>query len=241
MDGIDLYVLIFVVIAISLAYLVDDLAFLSKGFGGLYGINALAANLSSSIFLFNRAAMSLILPALGFLVDSGISIKTMLLAIIGSAFLMCLLKVIMYLKITRVILFLSWVAKKIYGAKRVSSQELDFIGVAYKGRVELKPTLAMVLFVAGMTIPSVMAIYFFDNRAFFIQLGFVFNMAGSLLTILFIERKVALDAEKLVSGKLSQDSFIASISSIILSRAVGVFVYALIAAGALVLMTQGVQ
>ena len=236
MDNINLYVLVFVVIGTSLAYLVDDLAFLSKGFGGLYEINALAANLSSSIFLFNRAAMALILPALGFLVDSGISIKVMLIAVISSALLMCLLKVIVYRKITRVILFLSWVAKKIYGAERITDQNSNFVDITYKGRIELQPTLAMILFIAGMTIPSIIAIYFFDNRAFFIQLGFIFNMVGSLLTILFIERKIALDAEKLVSGKIDRDSFIASISSIILSRAVGAFIYASIVAGVLIVV-----
>ncbi len=236
MDNINLYVLVFVVIGTSLAYLVDDLAFLSKGFGGLYEINALAANLSSSIFLFNRAAMALILPALGFLVDSGISIKVMLIAVISSALLMCLLKVIVYRKITRVILFLSWVAKKIYGAERITDQNSNFVDITYKGRIELQPTLAMILFIAGMTIPSIIAIYFFDNRAFFIQLGFIFNMVGSLLTILFIERKIALDAEKLVSGKIDRDSFIASISSIILSRAVGAFIYASIVTGVLIVV-----
>jgi hypothetical protein len=235
-DNINLYVLVFVVIGTSLAYLVDDLAFLSKGFGGLYEINALAANLSSSIFLFNRAAMALILPALGFLVDSGISIKVMLIAVISSALLMCLLKVIVYRKITRVILFLSWVAKKIYGAERITDQNSNFVDITYKGRIELQPTLAMILFIAGMTIPSIIAIYFFDNRAFFIQLGFIFNMVGSLLTILFIERKIALDAEKLVSGKIDRDSFIASISSIILSRAVGAFIYASIVTGVLIVV-----
>lgn len=236
MDNINLYVLVFVVIGTSLAYLVDDLAFLSKGFGGLYEINALAANLSSSIFLFNRAAMALILPALGFLVDSGISIKVMLIAVISSALLMCLLKMIVYRKITRVILFLSWVAKKIYGAERITDQNSNFVDITYKGRIELQPTLAMILFIAGMTIPSIIAIYFFDNRAFFIQLGFIFNMVGSLLTILFIERKIALDAEKLVSGKICRDSFIASISSIILSRAVGAFIYASIVTGVLIVV-----
>ncbi len=236
MDNINLYVLVFVVIGTSLAYLVDDLAFLSKGFGGLYEINALAANLSSSIFLFNRAAMALILPALGFLVDSGISIKVMLIAVISSALLMCLLKMIVYRKITRVILFLSWVAKKIYGAERITDQNSNFVDITYKGRIELQPTLAMILFIAGMTIPSIIAIYFFDNRAFFIQLGFIFNMVGSLLTILFIERKIALDAEKLVSGKIDRDSFIASISSIILSRAVGAFIYASIVTGVLIVV-----
>jgi len=229
MDSVSLYVLIFVAISISLAYLIDDIAFLAKGFGGLYGVNALAANLSASIYLFNRATMALILPALGYLVDSGIGIRVMLIAIIGSTLLMGVLKIIVYRNIIQVMLFVNWMAKKLYGADRVPLCNSNFANLTYKGRIEFQPALAMILFVAGMTIPSIIAIHFFDNRAFFIQLSFIFNMVGTLLTILFIERKIAIDAEKLTTGTIDKSDFVTSIASIILSRVAGVFVYALIA------------
>jgi hypothetical protein len=108
--------------------------------------------------------------------------------------------------------------------------------LTYKGRVEFQPALAMMLFIAGMTIPSIVAVHFFDNRAFFIQLGFVFNMVGTLLTILFIERKIAIDAERLVAKKIAKNDFIMSVSTVILSRVVGTFAYALIAVAALILI-----
>lgn len=229
MDSTSLYVLIFAAIGISLAYLIDDIAFLAKGFGGLYGVNALAANLSASIYLFNRAFMALILPALGFLVDSGVEIRIMLIAIVGSTLLMGVLKIAMYRNIIQTMLFVNWMAKKLYGADRIPLCHSNFSDLAYKGRVEFQPALAMILFIAGMTIPSIIAIHFFDNRAFFIQLSFIFNMVGTLLTILFIERKIAIDAEKLTTRKIDKSDFIASVASIILSRVVGVFIYALIA------------
>ncbi len=233
MSNISLYLSIVIVIGITLSYLIDDLVVISKGFGGLYKINALASNLGSSIFLFSRAIMALILPILGFLIDSGVSIKIMLIIVTGFTFLMSLLKIVMYYNINRLILFLSWVTKKVYGADKITVSNDNFLNLTYKREVNLQSILAMALFISGMTIPSLMAIFFFDNRAFFIQIGFVFNMIGTLLTVLFIERKIAMDAEKVAIGKIDQNSFITSISSVILSRAVGAFICTLVSVSVL--------
>ena len=238
MDDTSLYLLIFVIVGVSVAYAIDDLAILSKGFGGLYKSNALAANLGSTIYLFNRIFMASTLPALGYLVDSGISAKEMIITVIIAAVLMLFLKIITYYNIIRIIITLNWVAGKLYGKDRHIVDHSILLNIEYKGKINWQPVLAMIMFIASMTIPSIIAIFFFENRAFFVQLGFLFNMFGSLITILFIERKIALSAEKVALGDADQSSFISSISSIILSRALGSFIYALIMASFLIFILE---
>jgi len=113
------YLLIFVVLGISLTYLIDSFVVLTKGFGGVYGKNALAANLGSNILLINRIVVALTLPALGYLIDGGLTIEVMLIIIICSTILLGFLKLLMYKNIIPLINFIYWVAVKIYGKEKV--------------------------------------------------------------------------------------------------------------------------
>jgi len=225
---INFILFFFVVVGISLAYTIDDLAVLSKGFGGLYKSNAIAANLGSIIYLFNRVFISLTLPALGFLVDSGVDLKNLLLAFSISSFLMVFLKFLTFQNSLKVIFLIKRIATIIYKNESHHITKKITVKIDSPRSIGIKPIIAMIMFIASMTIPSLMAVVFFDNRAFFIQLGFAFNMIGSILTILFIERNIALKAEQVVENKISDADFISSVTSIILSRAVGAFIYGLI-------------
>ena len=119
------FLLLYICVGIAIGYFIDDFALLTKSFGGLYKSNAIASNLGSIIYLVNRVFIAMTLPALGFIIDSGVEIDVIVITLIVSSLLLVFFKILAYSKIFKIILLLKWFAEKIYGKNE--SGTLEFL------------------------------------------------------------------------------------------------------------------
>jgi len=220
------FLLLYICVGIAIGYFIDDFALLTKSFGGLYKSNAIASNLGSIIYLVNRVFIAMTLPALGFIIDSGVEIDVIVITLIVSSLLLVFFKILAYSKIFKIILLLKWFAEKIYGKNEYQINDDRLIQIQISSKTDLRASIAMFMFISSMTIPSILAVIYFDNRGFFLQLGFAFNMVGSLIKILFIEREIAVKAEQLVHKKISSEQFMFAIATVLRSRIIGTMIFA---------------
>ena len=186
----------------ALAYFIDSLSLKIRLTSGIFGSVAIFNHMSMVAMLFNRLAVSLTLPILGFLIDSGWNYES-ITKVITLAILLYLFSNLALLvfgqSITKSIVYFLRFYK--YDAKNdISLFDKEKI---YKSNSPIVFTnfnipsfFCYFIIILGFFLPSVLASIFFDYRATIIQLGFSLNVFGTLINVLIIEKNVSQTIEE---------------------------------------------
>lgn len=180
------------------AYFIDSLSLKIRLTSGLFGRIAIFNHMSMVAMLFNRLAVSLTLPILGFLIDSGWNYQSIIKVIV--------LAIVLYL-ISNIMLlaFGQSITKLIVYFLRFYRNDVSDITIEKNCSSEepIRPIIFNVpsflcysIIILGFFLPSVLASIFFEYRATIIQLGFSLNVFGTLLNVLVIEKEVSQTIEE---------------------------------------------
>jgi hypothetical protein len=209
------YALIFFLLCM---FLVDTMQVLLRSLAAVASAPVLGAHLGSIFMLVNRATTALALLTIGYLVDTSISGPHLLAMYAGASLLIAVCHLPLLQRDP--LLNLTLVAfRRIYG-KTCEPQAIQAARDLHREHVEYKlsPAVAGVTALGffGLLAPSLLAAVFHDYRATLMQTGFVLNSVASIITVLHVERRIAMVMD---SGSPQQIN--ALYSSYTLSRAIG--------------------
>ena len=163
--------------------------------GAQLGRNAYAGFLVTACLLGNRLGASLLFPSGGFLLDKAYSTLSFLNLFSVSAVAMSIVYGLIIVNQARVVNLLSGLFPR-------EDQEPDVVverkdGLKNQGQEISRSAVVLTTLIGqlGIFLPVLVASLVLDYRATIVQLGFLINSIGTIITIFFIERKMALHAE----------------------------------------------
>ena len=167
--------------------------------GAQVGRNAYAGFLVTACLLGNRLGASLLFPSGGFLLDKGYSPDGFLKLFSGAAFAMVVVFILIIYNKERVVHSL----RRFFPARSNDSDSLvgPFVDRGSKSEQSISKisrpvvVLTTLLNQLGIFLPVFVASFFLDYRATIVQLGFLINSIGTIVTIFYVERILALNAE----------------------------------------------
>tara|TARA_X000000950_G_scaffold189511_1_gene229067 strand:+ start:7547 stop:8239 length:693 start_codon:yes stop_codon:yes gene_type:complete len=182
----------------AVAYFIDSLSLKIRLTSGIVGRVAIFNHMSMVAMMLNRLAVSLTLPILGFLIDSGLGYERIIYIVTAGIFLYLMLNLILLVfssRITKIILYFL----RYYSVQESKSDLQELYN--HKNSINLlnfdkASIFAYTIIILGFFLPSVLAAAFFDYRASIIQLGFSLNVFGTLVNVLVIEKNVSQIIEK---------------------------------------------
>ena len=186
------------------AYFIDSLSLKIRLTSGLYGRVAIFNHMSMVAMLFNRLAVSLTLPILGFLIDSGWNYES-IIKVVTLAILLYIFSNIALLafgqSITNLLVyFLRFYENDVPDLNKKENYQKNY---PIKLSCFNAPSFfCYSIIILGFFLPSILASIFFDYRATIIQLGFSLNVFGTLLNVLVIEKEVSQTIEERNSNKV---------------------------------------
>lgn len=175
-------------------FLVDTLQVLLRAISAVVSAPVLGAHLGSVFMLVNRATTALALLTIGYLVDTSIPGSQLLIIYAATSLVIA----VSHLPLLRraPLLNLTLVAfRRIYG-KTCEPVAIQSARDLHRERVEYKvsPAVAGVtaLGFVGLLAPSLVASAFPDYRATLMQTGFIVNSFASIISVLQVERRIAM-------------------------------------------------
>lgn len=163
--------------------------------GARLGRNAYAGFLVTACLLGNRLGASLLFPSGGFLLDKAYSTLSFLNLFSVSAVAMSLVYGLIIVNQARVVNQLNRLFPRDDQEPELVVERKD--GLEEKGQEISRSTVVFTTLISqlGIFLPVLVASLVLDYRATIVQLGFLINSIGTIITIFFIERKIALHAE----------------------------------------------
>jgi hypothetical protein len=204
-------------VALVLSYLLSTSVILVKVLGSFRGYNSLAANFSSLLLLSNRVFISLTLVFFALAVDFGADIDQVIDTFQIFCFVCGLLHLLFPYKVKAILRILDWMFLKYRGVKH---DKLE-IPECRHYKIDKLSVISMFLFYMGFTLPTVLSLSFPEYKVTLFQLSFIANAFGSIISIAFIEKKLA----KLCDKNNSKEELISEFKSIAFGRALGMFFY----------------
>ncbi|TVZ38653.1 hypothetical protein P886_3027 [Alteromonadaceae bacterium 2753L.S.0a.02] len=181
-----------VALGFFLALFVESLTLFLRVAGAENGLNAYASYLILLFMLVNRVGASVMFPCSGALTDLGVSIKFVAmvfsLAIILTAAGLSLL--ILYRK--AVVKLLSRIFPDEFPHRVISPENNHPTGI----RLVMFSAFIFTFNLLGIVVPVMGAIWFNEYRASIIQTGFLFNSIGTIFNTIYLEKRVAICAER---------------------------------------------
>lgn len=177
---------------VATLYALDSLALIARAQGVISNDYAVFNHLSMVILVGNRVAMSLALPAIGFMIDTGYILSQLA----QSYALACLLLsafYFLYLASPKSLSYPIASAVKMLGWDKLDSSSPLFEKAekSLVTRTNHKALIAQLFFIFGLCVPSLLAVTYPDFRATLLQTGFFLNSVGTVLNIFFIEKQIA--------------------------------------------------
>jgi hypothetical protein len=199
-------------------FLVDTLQVLLRAISAIMSAPVLGAHLGSIFMLVNRATAALALLTIGYLVDTSIPGPHLLTIYAGASLIIA----VCHLPLLRrgPLLNLTLVAfRHVYG-KTCEPQAIQAARDIHRERVEYKLSTAVAGVTAlgflGLLAPSLLASSYLDYRATLMQTGFILNSIASIVSVLQVERRIAMVMDNGTPQQIN-----ALYSSYIVSRAIG--------------------
>lgn len=199
-------------------FLVDTLQVLLRVISAVVSAPVLGAHLGSIFMLLNRAATAFALLTIGYLVDTGLQARYLLLSYIAASLLLALC----HFPLLRRKLLLAVTLKSfrvIYGetcdpATLLAASQLNGGHVKYK--ISISVCVVTAIGFIGLLAPSLLASTFPEYRATLMQTGFIMNSIASIMNVFQVERKIAMTIH---GGNYEQLNVL--YSSYTVSRAIG--------------------
>lgn len=199
-------------------FLVDTLQVLLRAISAVVSAPVLGAHLGSVFMLVNRATTALALLTIGYLVDTSIPVSQLLVIYAATSLVIAachlpLLRRAPLLNLT-LVAFRSIYGKTCEPEAIQSARDLHLERVEYK----VSPAVAGVtaLGFLGLLAPSLLASTFPNYRATLMQTGFIVNSLASIISVLHVERRIAMVMDSGSSQQINE-----LYSSYTVSRALG--------------------
>lgn len=202
-------------------FLVDTLQVLLRAISAVISAPVLGAHLGSVFMLVNRATTALGLLTIGYLVDTSISGDSLMLIYAASSLVIAVCHLPLLRRAPLLDLTLT-AFRRIYG-KTCEPEAIQAARDLHREQVEYRiaPAVAVVTTIGfiGLLAPSLLASAFPAYRATLMQTGFILNSIASIISVLQVERRIAMVMD---SGSPLQIN--ALYSSYTVSRALGYLV-----------------
>ena len=179
-------------------FLIDTVQVLLRAISTMVSAPVLGAHLGSIFMLANRAATALALVLVGYLVDIFVPKQDLLITYSAAALViaMCHLPLTKRLPLLRITLFSF---RRIYG-KSASDEQVNaaiaLLGRKAPWRVSVAVMVVTTIGFLGLLAPSLLASTFPTYRATLMQTGFILNSLASIISVLHVERIIAVTIDQ---------------------------------------------
>lgn len=194
MISFSTFALATVSLMVCVLYALDSLALLSRIRGAICGEYAIFNHVGMVLLVFNRVVTALVLPLIGFQIDTGIGAWKLSGAYFASSVLLVGVFVLFVLRPSSLFQLIVSLGARL-GWRTVPDSILGAPDSTAGGRIEsnlkYKAAAAQLFFILGFCLPSMAAATFPDFRATLLQLGFLLNSLGTIINIFFVERDIA--------------------------------------------------
>ena len=189
--------------------------------GAVNGFKTKSWNLASAILLVNSFFIALSLLIIGLILDFNPKLEFIFLIF----FLNFILIFIGHFLIKKNLNFFSKLLNQIFNLYFKQDINLKYRGSKITLNAIDKPsTLAWFCLLMGFLFPSILAVIFNEYRSTLFQLSFVFNSVGTLITVLYTDRRASIYTDKTQMNTDEKDDafnyFIKVINSRLLSTVV---------------------
>ncbi len=179
-------------------FLVDTMQVLLRAVSSLVSAPVLGAHLGSVFMLANRAATALALVMIGYLVDIFTPQRHLLVIYIVAALIIATCHMLFTNRrfLLRLTLFCF---RRIYKRSLSPDQVSDADASLYPPaawRINPAVTLVTSVGLVGLLAPSLLAAAFPSYRATLMQTGFILNSVASIISVLHVERTIALTIDE---------------------------------------------
>jgi hypothetical protein len=179
-------------------FLVDTVQILLRAVATMMSAPVLGAHLGSIFMLSNRVATASSLVLIGYLVDIKVDKDTLLAIYASAAFVLalCHIPLLRRLPLLRITVFCF---RRVY-KRTMSVEQVDQAAesLSVKSDWHLSPMIVTVTTVGflGLLVPSLLASAFPEYRATLMQTGFIINALSTVLSVLHVERVIAVTLDE---------------------------------------------
>lgn len=179
-------------------FLIDTLQVLLRAISTMVSAPVLGAHLGSIFMLANRAATALALVLIGYLVDIFAPVQDLLLVytVAAAVIALCHLPLSRRLPLLRITLFCF---RRIY-RKAASHKQINSAieSLSCRATWQVSPAVLLVTTIgfSGLLAPSLLASTFPAYRATLMQTGFILNSLASIVSVLHVERIIAVTIDQ---------------------------------------------
>lgn len=216
-----------IICAFSLAvtYLITTFSFFIKVIGAINGLKTKSWNLASAILLINSFFISISLVIIGSILDIQPELN-LIFSIFLINFMIIFFGHLLIKFNTHIFFKLLNIIVKIYFKQKI---KITYQDSSHPVNTLDKPSLiAWFCLLMGFLFPSMLAVIFNEYRATLFQLSFIFNSIGTLLTVIYTDRRASIYTDKLkMEDNEKKDTYIYFIR-VINSRLVSTFLIILL-------------
>ncbi len=209
-------------------YLITTFALFIKVIGAINGLKTKSWNLASAILLANSFFIAISLVIIGFILDSNPNLNLIFVIFLSSFIIIFLGHVL--IKFNTIIFFkILNLIVKLYFKQRseISNKGLNYLTNSFD-----KPSLiAWICLLMGFLFPSILAVIFNEYRATLFQLSFIFNSIGTLITVIYTDRRASIYTDKIVMHISEKNDALIYFMKVINSRIIStlfLFIFSLI-------------
>lgn len=220
------FVLIFVSsFAFAFLYINVSFVYVIRSLGALGKFNAKSFNLTQALLILNSFFAATSLTAIAFLIDTNPDIKIILIIFVISLLLIFVFHILIIFKFNYVVRLVDYLLSKYY--KQIKFERSSKVLISKSFNYDFIISIAWFSHLIGFIFPSLMAVTFNDYRTSLFQLSFIFNSLGTFLTILIIEKKLSIMADKKMN-QIQKMEIINYLSNILCNRVVTTFMLLLL-------------
>ena len=203
---------------LALAYVNTTFTFVLKSLGATLNINAKSFNLTQALLILNSFFVAVALTSIAFLIDTTPKLQILLYVFQISLTVIIGFHILMLFKFKIVKIFVRWLMKKYF-----KNDTYDFKGNFFSERkikFDFVIIVAWTSYLLGFIFPSILAVMFNEYRTTLFQLSFIFNSLGTFLTILIIEKKLAIMSDQTNKTQFQIDEIMNYLSIVVINRVI---------------------
>ena len=204
--------------SLAFAYVNTTFTFVLKSLGATLNINAKSFNLTQALLILNSFFVAVALTSIAFLIDTTPKLQILLYVFQISLTVIIVFHILILFKFKTVKIFVQWLMKKYF-----KNDTYDFKGNFFSERkikFDFVILVAWASYLLGFIFPSILAVIFNEYRTTLFQLSFIFNSLGTFLTILIIEKKLAIMSDQTNKTQFQIDEIMNYLSIVIINRVI---------------------
>ena len=204
--------------SLAFAYINTTFTFVLKSLGATLNINAKSFNLTQALLILNSFFVAVALTSIAFLIDTTPKLQNLLYVFQISLGIITGFHILMLFKFKIVKIFVQWLMKKYF-----KNENYEFKGnlcIEKKINFDFVIIIAWSSYLLGFIFPSILAVIFNEFRTTLFQLSFIFNSLGTFLTILIIEKKLAIMSDQTNKNQFQIDEIMNYLSAVVINRVI---------------------